>query len=57
MKKKNNVGAAVLGLVILTGTRKGTVKTHRPIGNVAYILSVLDLYHSFKLEFLSIESV
>lgn len=38
MKKKSNVSAAVLSLVFLTGTSKGTVKTHGPTGNVAYIL-------------------
>lgn len=59
VKKKNNVGAAVLGLVILTelALAKGIVKTHSSAGNVAYTLSFLDLYHSCKLEFLSIESV
>lgn len=49
MKKKNNVGGAALGLVILLGLAKGIKKTHCLTGNVGYILPFLDLQHSRKL--------
>lgn len=39
----------MLGLVILTGTSKNIKKTHCSTGNVGFILSFLDFWHSSKL--------